>query len=91
MPQRGSWREIPLGITPTSRQSIQRLHSDASGVAVTCLTSWLTGESGSLPSFEITLTFAFCSPIVLSGRGNGKRVARRLHCRSGSHESAAAR
>ncbi len=37
------------------------------------------------------LTFAFCSPIVRSGRGNGKRVARRLHCRLGSPESAAAR
>src|SRR5467141_2297269 len=28
---------------------------------------------------EILLTFAFCSPIVRGGRGNGKRVARRLH------------
>src|SRR5690242_7899656 len=37
-----------------------------------------------------SLTFAFCSPIVRGGRGNGKRVARRLHCRPGSHESAAA-
>src|SRR5882724_3961972 len=34
------------------------------------------------------LTFAFCSPIVRGGRGNGKRVARRFHCRSGSHEPA---
>src|SRR6267143_263719 len=40
---------------------------------------------------EMLLTFAFCSPIVRGGRGNGKRVARRLHCRLGSHESAAAR
>src|SRR6266851_5141437 len=27
------------------------------------------------------LTFAFYSPIVRGGRGNGKRVARQLHCR----------
>src|SRR5882762_2420647 len=46
---------------------------------------------GSMKRGEITLTFAFCSPIVRGGRGNGKRVARRLHCRLGSHEPAAAR
>src|SRR5258707_12331908 len=48
-------------------------------------------EIGPLPSFEKLFTFAFYSPIVRGGRGNGKRVARRLHCRQGSHESAAAR
>src|SRR5260370_10685087 len=40
---------------------------------------------------EIPLTFAFYSPIVRGGRGNGRRQARRLHCRKGSLESAAAR
>ena len=37
------------------------------------------------------LDFRFLFAYSAGGRGNGKRVARRLHCRPGSHESAAAR
>jgi len=35
--------------------------------------------------------FRFLFAYSAGGRGNGKRVARRLHCRQGSHETAAAR
>jgi len=37
------------------------------------------------------LTFAFCSPIVRGGRGNGKRVALSSIAFHGSHELRAAR
>jgi hypothetical protein len=37
------------------------------------------------------LTFAFCSPIVRSGRGNGKRAAFGSIAIFGSHELGAAR
>ncbi len=42
-------------------------------------------------SFRNALDFRFLFAYSTGGRGNGKRVARRLHCRLGSHESAATR
>ncbi len=42
-------------------------------------------------SKENLLTFAFCSPIVRGGRGNGKRVAFSSIAFHGSHELGAAR
>jgi hypothetical protein len=44
-----------------------------------------------LAPFKKLLTFAFCSPIVRGGRGNGKRVAFGSIAIFGSHELSATR
>ena len=77
-----SWRERELG--SSSLCWVRRNHSRKVGLL--CL---IPERSTSVPVSAFgrsyfpgkLLTFAFCSPIVRGGRGNGKRVARRLHCR----------
>src|SRR5882672_8875756 len=70
----GSFAKFAVEILPVFRSNSQYSRTTSIGVV------------GYSSQFRKLLDFRFLFAYSRGGRGNGKRVACRLHCRSGSHE-----
>src|SRR6266481_2360162 len=70
------------GIRAASESS--NTHEETGATSKSCISLTKLGVGKKTNTLDFRFLFAYSA----GGRGNGKRVARRLHCRSGSHEPA---